>query len=262
MPFIHSISTYIGHLDPAVRRCGMLVAEEVARRTGKELDFKDWDGDDGGKPWARSVRQLLAEKDADAEVLGDDEEHGFAIEEILEEDAFEPANEPAQSSRPLRGPADGYDSDDSLTGYASQASSRSPSPTPSELAEIEKDPTLRVGRTKISRPVYLAQLGEMIRSTSGLKTEQENQDAEKIEIALDVAEELVRRKRSYGTELGKSPAGIMSLLYDLRSKEENAVNLVYGLIGLHDNYELDGFDLKRQAALNALVACSPRKAAP
>jgi len=118
----------------------MLVAEEVARRTGKELDFKDWDGDDGGKPWARSVRQLLAEKDPDAEVLGDDEEHGFAIEEILEEDAFEPANEPAQSSRPLRGPADGYDSDDSLTGYASQASSRSPSPTPSELAEIEKDP--------------------------------------------------------------------------------------------------------------------------
>jgi len=110
--------------------------------------------------------------------------------------------------------------------------------------------------------VYLAQLGEMIRSTSGLKTEQENQDAEKIEIALDVAEELVRRKRGYGTELGKSPAGIMSLLYDLRSKEENAVNLVYGLIGLHDNYELDGFDLKRQAALNALVACSPRKAAP
>ena len=44
-------------------------------------------------------------------------------------------------------------------------------------------------------------------------------------------------------------------------KEENLVNLVYGLVGLHDNYELDGFDIKRQAALNALVACCPRKAA-
>ena len=30
-PFVRSISTYISHLDPSVRRCGMLVAEEVAR---------------------------------------------------------------------------------------------------------------------------------------------------------------------------------------------------------------------------------------
>lgn len=44
--------------------------------------------------------------------------------------------------------------------------------------------------------------------------------------------------------------------------EENAVNLVYGLIGLHNTYELGGFEEKRQAALNALVACCPRKAAP
>ncbi|KAI9510400.1 telomere length regulation protein-domain-containing protein [Russula earlei] len=245
VPFIRSISTYIGHLDPSVRRCGMLVAEEVARRTGKELDFKDWDGDDGGKPWTRSVRNLLCEKDADAEILGDDEGHEIAIEEIMEEDAFESASEPVQSSPPFRARPDGHDSDDSLTGYASLASSRSPSPTPSELAEIERDPTLRVGRTKISRPVYLAQLGEMIRGTSGLKTDQENQEADKLEVALDVSEELIRRKRGYGTEL-----------------EENAVNLVYGLVGLHDNYELDGFDIKRQAALNALVACCPRKAAP
>ena len=47
-----------------------------------------------------------------------------------------------------------------------------------------------------------------------------------------------------------------------RPKEENAVNLVHALVGLNDNYDLDGFDLKRQAALNALVACCPQKAAP
>ena len=205
VPFIRSISTYIGHLDPSVRRCGMLVAEEVARRTGKELDFKDWDGDDGGKPWARRVRQLLDGKDADAEIWGD-EGHELAIEEIIEDDAFEPTGEPVQTSGPFCALSEDHDSDDSLTGYASPPSSRSPSPTPSELAEIEKDPTLRVGRTKISRPVYLAQLGEMIRGTSGLKTAQENQEAEKIEIALNVAEELIRRKRGYGTELGRSLA--------------------------------------------------------
>ena len=46
------------------------------------------------------------------------------------------------------------------------------------------------------------------------------------------------------------------------SAEENAVNLVYGFVGLQDNYDIEGFDQKRQAALNALVACCPRKAAP
>ena len=44
--------------------------------------------------------------------------------------------------------------------------------------------------------------------------------------------------------------------------EENAVNLVYGFVALNDNFDLDGFDEKRQAALTALVACCPRKAAP
>ncbi|KAG1859114.1 hypothetical protein C8R48DRAFT_674099 [Suillus tomentosus] len=46
-------------------------------------------------------------------------------------------------------------------GYASPTSSRSVSPTPSELDEMKKDPILRVGVKKIPRPVYLAQLGEM-----------------------------------------------------------------------------------------------------
>jgi telomere length regulation protein len=175
----------------------MLVAEEVARRTGKELDFKDWNGDDGGKPWAREVRQLFAHKDVDVR------EHQLAVEEIIEEDSFEPPDESAQMPQPSVSPPDDYDSDDSLTGYAAP-SSRSPSPTLSELAEVERDPTLRVGKAKIVPPVYLAQLGEMIRGTSGLKTEQESQEAEKVEIALNVAEELVRRKRGYGTELRKS----------------------------------------------------------
>ncbi|KAH9038997.1 telomere length regulation protein-domain-containing protein [Lactarius pseudohatsudake] len=241
-PFIRSIGTYIGHLDPSVRRCGMIVAEEVAHRSGKELDFKDWDGDDGGKPWARDVRQLLGHKDVDVQITGSGEE--LAVEEIIEEDAFEPPDESSQMSQSNVSPPEDYDSDDSLIGYAAP-SSRSPSPTLSELAEVEKDPSLRVGKVKIVPPVYLAQLGEMIRGTSGLKTGQESQEVEKVEIALNVAEELIRRKRGYGTEL-----------------EENAVNLVHALVGLHNNYDLDGFDAKRQAALNALVACCPQKAAP
>jgi len=210
----------------------MLVAEEVAGRTGKELDFKDWDGDDGGKPWARSVRRLLCEKDTDVEIQGDDEEPELTIEDTPEVDDPEPAGEPVRPSRPSVVPSDGHDSDDSLTGYASQPSSRSPSPTPSELAEIEKDPTLHVGQTKISRPVYLAQLGEMIRGTSGMKTDQENQEAEKIEIALNVAEELIRRKRGYGTELGGSFFGQLNYTFVLIRFQKRRMQLISSMVWL------------------------------
>jgi len=44
--------------------------------------------------------------------------------------------------------------------------------------------------------------------------------------------------------------------------DENAVNLVYGFLSLNDPYELEGFSEKRQGAMNALVACAPKKAAP
>lgn len=48
----------------------------------------------------------------------------------------------------------------------------------------------------------------------------------------------------------------------MKFSDENAVNLVYGLLGLQDNFDLDGFEVKRQSAMNALIASSPRKAAP
>jgi telomere length regulation protein len=40
------------------------------------------------------------------------------------------------------------------------------------------------------------------------------------------------------------------------------VNLVHGFVGLKDNFDLDGFERNRLAALVALVACCPTKAAP
>ncbi|KAM5539117.1 hypothetical protein V8D89_007340 [Ganoderma adspersum] len=242
-PFIQSISTYISHLDPSVRRCGMLVAEEVAHASGKTLDFGEWEGDEQGKAWCRELRELLRESDADVDDLPEGE-----LEDAIPPKAQLPLvdiEEPTSSNITIQTPASGYDSDDSLTGYASPASSRSASPTPSELAEIEKDPTLGVGIKKVPRPVYLAQLGELVRPTGGLQSGDEQNNAARIEVALEVAEELIRRKSGYGTEL-----------------EENAVNLVYGFIGLQDNYDLDDFSQKRQAALNALVACCPRKTAP
>lgn len=231
----------------------MLVAEAIAGRAGKELDFGDWEGEGEGRQWARNVRKLMLERDVDIS------------RSATAESSSPPASPSPRSSSPVTQdmlPAD-YDSDDSLTGYASDSESRSNSPTPSELEEIAKDPTLGIGAKKIHRPVYLSQLGDMIRSAGGLKQDS-NQDADRIEIALNFAEELIRKKKGYGSELGRRHAFSRAWIYyvNIFFTEENAVNIAYGLIGLQNNYELDGFDRKRQDALRALVACCPRKAAP
>ncbi|TFK42888.1 telomere length regulation protein-domain-containing protein [Crucibulum laeve] len=247
--FIQAISTYISHLDHSVRRCGMLAAEVIAHLINKRLDFGEWDGDDSGKPWARELQNLLKARDVDVDTISHLGTDDIEIEEITAPDAASKASATARSPKPHRAAfassTSGYDSDDSVTGYASEQSSRSNSPTPSELAEIEKDPTLNVGVKKVARPVYLAQLGELLRGGGNKVGPDDPHEADKIEVALDYAEELIRKKRGFGTELS-----------------ENAVNLVYALLGLHNNYNLDGFEVKRQGALNALVACCPRKSAP
>lgn len=194
----------------------MLVAEEVARASGKKLEFGDWDGDADGKAWCRSLRVLLRERDVDFEPPeGNDNDDDDREEENGKEETgpqlprtpetYSEANlDGSNEVRTVPEDTDGYDSDDSLTGYrSSPSSSRSPSPTPSELDEIEKDPTLRVTQVKVPRPVYLAQLAEILRPTTTKKADEEDIQAQKQEVALNVAEELIRKKRSYGTELGK-----------------------------------------------------------
>jgi len=44
--------------------------------------------------------------------------------------------------------------------------------------------------------------------------------------------------------------------------EENTVYITLLIASLNDNFELEDFDNRKQGILNALVACSPEKAAP
>jgi len=203
--FISSIGIYVAHLDVSVRRCGMLAAEVVAHLSGKSLDFGDWDGDGLGKHWARLIRELITQRDVDADI--------GRLETIQPEtvDASE-GSSPGLADPVHHVPATtltqattGYDSDDSITGYASLPSSRSVSPTLLELEEIEKDPTLNVGIKKVIRPVYLVQLGDMLRNTARPEAKDGSHEADRIEVALNCAEELIRKKKSYGTELGAFP---------------------------------------------------------
>jgi telomere length regulation protein len=185
----------------------LLVAEEVATLAGKKLDFGDWEGEDVDRIWARSLRSLVKERDIDAEDTQTSLEEGQepAIRETSDS-AKETSSVPASSKNAIRaGNAPEPDSDDdSLQGYASEENSdRAPSPTSSELEEIERDPTLNVGTKKVPRPIYLTQLGELVRSTgAGLKSA-ENDEPDKIEVALNCGEELIRRKRNFGMELGR-----------------------------------------------------------
>lgn len=190
--FLSAVSAYIGHLDPAVRRCGMLVAEEVAAKTGRALKFDVWDGVGDGREWARDVRRLLESSDVDApdEVA------------VPAADAELPSSDPADKNDDDGADAHVPDSDDdSLVGYDSDDTSRSASPTPSELAAIRAEPSLAAARPRRPRrPVYLLDLAHMLQHTP--KPEEAADHAERIEVALECAEELVRRKEGYGFELG------------------------------------------------------------
>ena len=84
----------------------------------------------------------------------------------------------------------------------------------SELAEQEHDATLRnPGKKRIDRPVYLVDLGRL------LKVDKEgSEQAESIEIGLRCAAGLIRRKEGYGSELGMKYWHIP--LFELTSKHQ------------------------------------------
>ena len=172
----------------------MLVAEEVAQRSGRQLDFKIWDGDEDRKEWARRIRRLINTRDIDSDIPLP------PIAKKLSPGHSPRTSAPKAASREIRISNSTVDSDDSLEGYAdsSVSSSRPPSPTISELAGQERDATLRnPSKKRIDRPVYLVDLGRL------LKFEKEgSEQAESIEIGLRCAAELIRRKEGYGSELG------------------------------------------------------------
>jgi telomere length regulation protein len=185
--FVTAVQGYISHLDPAVRRCGLLLAEICAGLEGKELKFDDWEGDGQGREWARKARALMTGRD-----------ERVARKAQL---ATEVPSVPVALSTSLgyRNSQEG-DSDDSLSGYGSNDSDNEDDGyTKEELDEMERDLTVRNGnKKKIAIPVYLSQLLEMIQSNPDGKDEQA---VDKIEMGLKHAEELIRRKARFGTEL-------------------------------------------------------------
>ena len=187
-------------MDESIRLCGMLVAEILSSLTGKVLTFDVWNGEDEARLWALRVRKLIEAYGANAtrtSVQGTDASD--SEEDISQSDRR--THDIRLSSAPITHIDDGFDSDsdDSVNGYAPSVSSHSP--TSMELAEIEKEPVLSLGTKKIFRPLYLSQLGAFLCSqTEG--GQGQYSAADNVEMALDSAEDLIRSKKSFGSELG------------------------------------------------------------
>jgi len=249
----------------------------------KRLDFGNdvWEGTGGGREecrWLRAFLGLRDDMDSSDGMLGweeADEKESYEDRDITngttadvqadsdDETPLAPARGRSARSRPANAEAIVDSDDDSLVGYsdASPSSSRSPSPTPSYLEEVANDPMLNTStREKVQRPVYLMQLLELLRART---------EAEKLEVALRWGEELIRRKRDYGTELGKHnwkksrPGSKISCdCLSCSLTDENAEELVHQALALSDPYDLEDFENRRQGIVIALTACSPRIVAP
>lgn len=212
-----------------------------------------WDGSGQGQDECRWLRRCVGVRDGDAP-LGNDEAGwmlGWDAEPVQE--AKPSPRPPPQKAEKERGRQhrskakpkivmlDDDQAADPLEGYADSepSSSRSPSPTPSFLEEVAVDPTLAIDATKkrkLRRPVYVRQLVELLR---------DKDKPESIELALEWGEGLVRAKRGFGTEV-----------YD------NAVPVAAAALALANPFNLDDFEVRRQALVTALVACSPRNVPP
>ncbi len=182
-------------MDESIRLCGMLVAEVLSSLAEKVLAFDVWDGEDETRLWAHRVRELIK---GHASANSTNVQGANIAEEIAQPEPQIQDMIPVANNQIIL-TDDGFDSDDSVTGYAP---SLSPLATSTELAEVEKEPVLSFGTKRISRPLYLSQLGALLRSRDGNGQSSQSSAADNVEMALNSAEDLIRRKRDFGSELG------------------------------------------------------------
>lgn len=184
------------------------------------MKFPGWDEEGEDKEWPRSMRSLVEDRDSAANLteLTMAEKGTEAIPIITQKDHDKTPSLP----RGITVVDDEEDSDDSLQGYASSFDSQfSSSDLPAVTAartkesikskvgttitptveEINDDPTLlNPSRKKIQKPIYLLDLGKL------LKVDKEgDEQCESIRMALQSAAGLIRKKAGWGLELGACP---------------------------------------------------------
>ncbi|KAJ8294457.1 DNA replication checkpoint protein tel2 [Rhodotorula toruloides] len=287
--FLSAVSTHLSLVAPLQRLLGMLVAEIVSQRTVdpkgelKPLDFgaEIWAGDSSEKRTTRQLRGVLAQVETAAagqvegwqhvlRRLSSTETHPPQAPAPLVNRAplkptsvEEPPVQPAKPKRPMISIIGDGDSDDdfeplplppgpseaTLEALASDDPALYHSAFPSQQAATA-GPAGGASHTrkrgKLRPPVYIPELVAYLKGEDpqGAKEEADG-EAERVEMGLKEGEALVRRKAGWGGEL-----------------RENAVDLAFALMGLHNKFELDDFEQQKQAILVALLVACPTEVAP
>ena len=273
--FLRAVGKYLGSTKPPVRMAGMYIAEIVSKKTvdpksgTKPLDFGDaWDENNEGFPYVQRLRDLM-DAPADSEAQGwqlPDMDEG-QVEEVEETVATSSHSTSIQATASSAGSKqqskasskiqlitslsefEDYDkdADDDLQPYALPKM-----PDASELADIDDMATYKSEKNKVKPPVYIPELSAYLKSS---------EDAEKLKMGLREAESLIRRKASWGFEIREREAVVICRCL-LALAGDAAIDLAITLVGLQDNFELEGFDEQRLAALSALNTSAPLRSVP
>lgn len=275
-PFLATISAHLSLMNPTIRLMGMLVAEEVSRRTVggapgttlQPLSFGQgiWDGEGEGQDLARRLRAMMQRANAALKDWRDLLERAWSMTAPSPVPQPRPAKPPApralspsRPETPARRALISFISEDGAEADDLQAYPLPPEPSATVLEALASDdpslyatalPNSSQSSRAVRPPVYIQDLIAYLRAQDPARTNPQEAGAEErqaqlVEVGLEHGEALVRRKAGWGGEL-----------------RENAVELVFALVGLQDNYEVPEFNRKKVGILSALVWAEPEKAAP
>lgn len=239
---VSGMSNRIGSTSPRARLLGMMVGIAISKMVDKpelQLKFDLEATEEQEAKWYQRLTQVHDElgKTEDLKIglpnarAGPSTSKPDAKRPKASKATTNPAKVPAVTE--VKGPriievlsdSEGGDDDD-LVPYAK----------PDSDPEDDTDDPTALNRNKPTAPVYIRDL------LSGLRNQE---DPDVHALALSTAGALIRRKSAFGTEVTDHMEELATLL-----------------VGLNDNFELEGFDVQRQQAVIALLLAKPAVMAP
>lgn len=219
--FLTAITTHLSTMREVVRLQGMLVAEEVSRKSRsadgpvKPLDFGDiWEAQGPSFDGIRDMKQWLEDSKDDTKVADwevDEQEEGVVDEpQEPQSQQVEAASSSKRSDAPITNSqtktakgnsliqvldaSSEYDDYDEVDEPDLQPYSLPPKPAAENLKDIEDLSAYTPEKKKPKPPVYIPDLCAYLKSD----------EANKLDMGLKEAAGLIRRKAQWGTELSKS----------------------------------------------------------
>ncbi|KAJ0168806.1 DNA replication checkpoint protein tel2 [Colletotrichum tanaceti] len=229
--YLNTVSNRIGASQEKARFLGMVIAEALSSLvdgSDKKLDFKM---EELATDEAKFYKNLTKTLDSTGPInplitlpKGEQKTQQPAPKVSRPKPAPKPKLTAAVPSKfIIQEVSDSESEDESLVPYAKTAD---------DAEDSDEDATL-VRRDKPKAPVYIRDLISYLRDT-------ENYDKQKL--ALTTAPPLIRRKANFGTEVSSHADELATLL-----------------VGLQDNFEIEGFHELRLEGMVAVIVAQPQK---